>query len=373
MMLPSAAQRVLTDLALTTGVGRHYLDLALRTLEAFGADRFVLADLVTGVHRLDELGPAASALAAQLVERGERALAVGHHITGFELLRQATLIYAIADRLASPDVKAANFACLVAAADRTRGLDPIPTRRVRIAGCPAYFRAPPSSAATGGGVVLVQGTNTSKDMFFTVEQAMLARGLAVLNIDQPGTGECLLLGRRMREISELQPIAAGIWEFLALQHEPEVHHVGVFGFSLGGMVAPALCALDHRFKACAMVATGLRVDATTLEQTPSQLKARALDVAGVATWADARALAQRALDLTALAQSVRCPVRAFHGARDSILPVAGARALFAALGSTDKHLTVVPDGDHTCSRELRTRVLPELLDWLADTLREAVP
>ena len=364
--LPLTLRHHLTGWALATGVGRGYLMLALRSLEAFGCDRYALADLVSDMRSLDDLYPAAIRQAKRWAASGREQLAAEHRASARATLRQATLFHAIAHRLAPQEERASSFALLRTAADEMRGLDPIATRRIEVAGCPAYFRSPADGAR--GCLVLVQGTNTSKDMFFDLEQMLLARGLAVLNLDQPGTGECLLLGRKVETLDELQAVASGIWQFIESQPELGIRRAGVFGFSLGGIVAPALCALDARFGACAMVATGLRLDAQTLDAEPPLLKARAMELAGVHTWEEAKAIAVRALDLTPLASAVRCPVRAFHGTRDDVLPLAGAKALFATVGSADKRLIALAGGDHTCSRALRSRVLPELFDWLADML-----
>lgn len=370
-LLPESAQRRLADAAVATAMGRERLGMALRSLEAFGCDRFALERILRHLRRLDDFPALAAAEAETWLDRGNAALREGHPASARDDLAQATLFFALADWLADGSFKRVNFARLVATADKLRALAAVPTQRVLIAGCPAYWRVPPESS--GACVVIVQGTNSSRDMFFALEDMVLARGAAVLNLDQPGTGECLLLGRRLRALAELRPVASAIFDFLAEQsHSPLMARwrVGVFGFSLGGFVAPALCALDSRFAAAAMVATGLRLDARLLDALPPQLKARAMAVAGAATWEEARALGARALDLEPHAPLVRCPVRAYHGQRDSILPASGAEALFAALGSTDKRLTLVPDGDHTCSTLLRSRVLPDLFDWLTDTLRE---
>lgn len=368
-LLPPVAQRRLADLALTSSMGRDRLGMALRSLEAFGCDRFALAGVLRRLRRLDDFPALAACEAEAWLERGQTAQVLGHSATARDHLAQATLFFALADWMAEGTFKRANFARLVAASDALRALAAVPTQRVTVAGCPAYWRLPP--AHDGACVVIVQGTNSSRDMFFALEEMLLARGAAVLNLDQPGTGECLLLGRRLRDLADLRPIAEGIFAFLAEQPHPAGWRVGAFGFSLGGFVAPALCALDERFRAAAMVATGLRVDARLLDALPPQLKARAMAVAGAATWGEARAVAARALDLEPLAGQVRCPVRAYHGERDGILPAAGAHALFRALASPDKRLTILPGADHTCSTALRSQVLPDLFDWLTATLRPA--
>lgn len=368
-LLPDPVRHRLVDFAMASALGRARMGMLVRSLEALGCDRFALDELLKSVRHLDDAPITAAAAAERWADRGCDALAAGHRASGATYLQQATLFYALADWLADGAFKRANFAALMATADRMRSLEAVPTRRVTVAGCPAYWRAPANGA--NGCVVIVQGTNSSKDLFFSLEQMLVARGLAVLNIDQPGTGESLLLGQHMRQLDDLRPIADGVFNFLAGEPGMRDARVGVFGFSLGGFIAPAMCALDRRFGACAMVATGLGVDAALLDALPPQLKARAMAVAGASTWDEARHIGARALNLAPLASALVCPVRAFHGGRDTILPVRGARALYAAIGSVDKQLTVVAGGDHTCSTTLRSRVLPELFDWLADTLTGA--
>src|SRR5512138_330657 len=112
-LLPAVAQRRLADVAISSAIGRDRLGMLLRALEALGCDRFALADLLRRLHRLDDFPPTAAAEAERWAERARRALDSGHMESARAHLLQATLFFALADWLASGEVKRANFARLV--------------------------------------------------------------------------------------------------------------------------------------------------------------------------------------------------------------------------------------------------------------------
>ena len=109
-----------------------------------------------------------------------------------------------------------------------------------------YTRAP--GAGPHPVVVYCNGLDSCKELLFwsKLPQALAARGISCLCVDQPGTGETLRLqGLPATPYSERWAAKAVDW----LEQQPDIDpkRIGMTGISLGGYYAPRAVAFEPRF------------------------------------------------------------------------------------------------------------------------------
>lgn len=166
-------------------------------------------------------------------------------------------------------------------------------------------------------------------------EELAAKGIGVLAVDYRGYG---LSGGRFSETGCFEAVHAGYDWLLSRGKEPS--DIIAWGYSLGSCSAIELAATKD--------VGGL------ILQTPfysgyrfARLHAR--------TWSGrwgwlgrfARFLpGGNAFPSASYAKSVRCPVLAFHGTMDLVVPYADGKDLFNCIASRNKRLVTVPGGGH---------------------------
>ncbi len=244
---------------------------------------------------------------------------------------------------------------------------------------PAYF-----VKAKGGGraptVVLFDGMDNCKEMsvlFAGLEFAQ--RGYNTLAIDGPGQGEALR-ARGITARHDYEVAGSAAYDYVAARDDVDSARVAVMGYSFGGYYAPRVAAFEPRYAAC--VAFGaLHSDVHAWQ---SEMRRRAASTPGtiaqssfqfrwiVGAASDDEALERaKAFSLTGVASRVRCPFLVVHGANDRIVPVAAARELYEAVGSTDKTIRIyTPEetGAEHCQVDNRQAGVDYIGDWLAARL-----
>lgn len=232
-------------------------------------------------------------------------------------------------------------------------------------------------------VVMVNGLDDLKE----IHQLMFAgtataRGLAILFVDQEGTGEAVRLQfHPKRHDSET---SAG--QFLdALERRPDIDssRVAILGLSAGGYDAPRAAAFEKRL-ACAASIGGLynldthrdmflgRADQSSSEGLSDQ-RAHLRHVTGAAT--DEEAVAtyeQRSLE--GILDKVTIPLLITHGENDRQVPLWHAeRTIAEATHSPSAELRVfsIAEGSaEHCGLDNASLQGDYVFDWLARTLRQ---
>lgn len=243
---------------------------------------------------------------------------------------------------------------------------------------PAIFvHAENTSAQRSPCVVRFPGFDTQKELnFLRGVTDITRRGISVLIVDGPGSGEALRFrGLHLRHDYEVAGSAA--LNYLETRPDVAPDRIGVVSLSLGGYFAPRCAAFDPRFRAC--VAWGAIWDYYEVWQRRIERLRKAslsvpaehlLWVTGTSSFDDAMKKLE-GFRLDGIAQKVRCPFLLTHGAEDEQVPLKDAHTLFNAIGSKDKTFRIFDaeeGGAQHCQRDYLTLVCTTIADWLVEKL-----
>ena len=185
-------------------------------------------------------------------------------------------------------------------------------------------------------VVHFDGLDITKEMLYMRGVPELPkRGISVLIMDGPGTGEAIRFrGQVLRHDYEVAGSAC--IDYLETRKDVDAKKIAVVANSLGGYYAPRCASMEPRFAAC--VAWGAIWDyhATWKKRVEAAFNA-AMSVPGHhITWILGVNTVEEALKklepykLDGVVQKMRCPFLITHGADDEQVPLADAQALYDA-------------------------------------------
>ena len=228
--------------------------------------------------------------------------------------------------------------------------------------------------------VFVQGFDSPKEWFFpVVGEQFRERGVALLVVDQPGSGGALRLDGMAANLETEKPVGACV-DWLETRAEVDATRIGVMGVSLGGYYAPRAAAFEKRIAAC--IAWGaiwdfgksfhdrLVAHRKTFDYIP--------DMVRQAMWVFSEPTPEGVLDVTGRMQAashawrIACPFLILHGENNRQVPVSDAEALHdAAAASPDRTLRIVrleEGGAEHCNTNNLTVAGDVMADWAARVL-----
>ena len=227
-------------------------------------------------------------------------------------------------------------------------------------------------------VVFFDGLDVTKEIqYVRGVPDLIKRGISVLVMDGPGTGESIRFrGHYLRHDYEVAGSACMDW--LEKRDDVDSKRVGVVAISLGGYYAPRMASMEPRFAAC--VAWGAIWDyyATWKKRIDAKFRTSMSVPGHHITWilgVDTLDEALKRLEpfrLDGVVQKMRCPFLIVHGAEDEQVPLADAQALYNASGSPDKTLrvfTAEEGGAQHCQRDYLTLVVATMWDWFEEKLK----
>jgi len=296
----------------------------------------------------------------------ESALAEGHRLTAGEAFARAALCHHFAQFMFfdDPTQKAAAAARKVALFRSAAPLLAPPARPLVIpfegGALSAYLRRP--DHGEGNAVILIPGSDSTKEEFPSLEADFLARGLATVSVDGPGQGEG-------RSFGPLRPdIAAAVAATLAALRDAGLYGgVALVGMAFGGHLA--LRAASVPGIAAVVSVNGFFDLAAMWDGFPPVYRDNMRHVLDAPDPEDARARAT--LFTLAASPPPACPVLVLHGGRDRIFPPEQARAQ-AAWAGPGARLELLADGNHVCNN-VPWRYRPLAADWVADRLAAPAP
>lgn len=253
---------------------------------------------------------------------------------------------------------------------------------------PGYFVAANpllSSPASGGGkgegrppcMVFFDGLDITKEIqFLRGVPDLVRRGISVLVMDGPGTGEAIRF-RGMPLRYDYEKAGAACIDYLEKRSDVDPKRIGIMAISLGGYYAPRCAAMEPRFAAC--IAWGAIWDyyGTWKKRIDAGFKASMSVPGHHIMWilgVDSLDAALKKLEpfrLDGVVQKMRCPFLIVHGADDEQIPLKDAQALYDASGSTDKTLrvfTAEEGGAQHCQRDYLSLGTAVMWNWLEDKL-----
>ncbi len=308
----------------------------------------------------------------------------GHRFSAAPFYLRACKYYQMAERFRTPkdaiavDAYRRSIACFhrfAALTDVTIDVVEVPFVDGSLPGYFVHAQNPASARAPA--VVFFDGLDVTKELLYMRGVPdLIKRGISVLIMDGPGTGEAIRFRNHyLRHDYEVAGSACVDW----LERRADVNpkKIGVIANSLGGYYAPRCASMEPRFAAC--VAWGAIWDyhATWKRRIDAAFNA-AMSVPGHhIMWilgVDTLEAALRKLEtfrLDGVVQKMRCPFLVAHGSEDEQVPLADAQALYDASGSPDKTLRVfTPEegGAQHCMRDYCALGVAEMWNWLEDKL-----
>lgn len=252
--------------------------------------------------------------------------------SGAVATRHAALCYHIASWFAFEDPRIARTcrasavrlfgkAMMETAPDTRRVLVPWRTRTL-----PAYLATPSASSWTGPRplVVLLNGVTTTKEELILWRETYVARGMAVLALDWPGTGELFEDGPN----PDHDDFTDGVLDLARHDRDLDPDRVALLGFSLGGAMAVRAAALDRRIAAVVAVTPPYDVRPWIPAASPllrEQFAAWSADEPWTTERADGFAL-------DTVLPRLKCPLLVFGGGQDLVVPPTESIRLAATHG-----------------------------------------
>lgn len=325
-----------------------------------------------------------SAMAEKVAQLAATAEAAGHATTASAAYMRAANYYQTGERLLQPRTEESQRAYARAVALFKKGIADVPFLSIEAVevpfegkSLPGYFVKSRDAGAPLPTLVFFDGLDITKEMqYFRGVLELIKRGLAVLIVDIPGTGESIRF-RGMPARYDTNVAGTAAVDYLATRRDVDKDRLAVMGVSLGGYYAPRAAAFEPRFKACVSWGAIWDYHATWKKRVEKAFQA-SLSVPGEhIMWVlgvdniDAALKKLEGFRLAGVAEKVACPYLLTHGERDAQIPMEDARALFAAIGAKDKTLKVFTfeeGGYEHCQGDNLTIGIAYIADWLAERL-----
>ena len=226
-------------------------------------------------------------------------------------------------------------------------------------------------------VVFFDGLDVTKEILFVLGTPdLIKRGISVLLMDGPGTGEAIRF-RDMYLRHDYDRAGSACIDYLETRPDVDAKRIGIVAVSLGGYYAPRCASLEPRFAAC--IAWGAIWDYQDVwkRRIEAQFKASMSVPGHHIMWilgADSLDDALQRLEkfkLDGVIQKMRCPFLLCHGEDDEQIPLKDAQAEFDACGSPDKTLRIFTSdegGAQHCQRDYLPLGCAIMWNWFEDKL-----
>jgi 2,6-dihydroxypseudooxynicotine hydrolase len=330
---------------------------------AQGLDLKVVEDAFGSVKAQEDWVPTWMKVGDMFRQMAEEALAAGHSLSAGDFFMKATWAYHWAQffHFHDLDVKQKAQLAKVNAYAQARPLVTPPIQRIETSfegvSIPIDVRIP-LGRGPHPAVILICGTDSTKEENFVMGNSFLARGLAVVGFDGPGQGEVwphMKLRPDFHKVVSL--VADTICELPAIAKNRLV----LLGKSFGGFLAPSAAAHDIRFKACA--GNGGYFDTSFFDWNDTLRAVRFQFITGAKSLAETKEKAKE-YTLAACIRDLKIPLLIVHGGRDKGIPASAAKRIADEAAGPSTFIEF-PEGIH-CTHNIAYKVTPMTVDWLAD-------
>ncbi|RZA12004.1 MAG: alpha/beta hydrolase, partial [Lysobacteraceae bacterium] len=255
----------------------------------------------------------------------------------------------------------------------------IPYAHAHIAGL--MVRAPKTqdSPARSPLLVMLNGLDSTKEMIYPngITQQLTQRGISVLYLDQPGSGEALRL-HDLHATHDCERWATPVMDWLQAQDDIDGARIGLAGVSLGGYYCPRAVAFEPRFALGAVWGANhdwrdvqkRRLNREGEKPVPHYWQ-HVQWVFGAKDMDDFLARAE-GMHLDGVLDRIRVPFLVTHGEQDRQIPLAWAHRSYEQLvNSPDRELKIFTDregGVHHVSLDNMANAGAYIADWVAERL-----
>jgi pimeloyl-ACP methyl ester carboxylesterase len=226
-------------------------------------------------------------------------------------------------------------------------------------------------------VVFFDGLDVTKEILFVMgTPELIKRGISVLLVDGPGTGEAIRF-RNMALRHDYDRAGSACIDYLETRPDVEPKKIGIVAVSLGGYYAPRCASLEPRFAACIAWGAIWDYQAVWKRRIEAQFNAsmsvpghHIMWILGTDSLDDALQRLEK-FKLDGVVQQMRCPFLLCHGEDDEQIPLKDAQALFDACGSADKTFRVFTSeegGAQHCQRDYLPLGCAVMWNWFEDKL-----
>lgn len=237
----------------------------------------------------------------------------------------------------------------------------------------------PSAPARSPLLVMLNGLDSTKEMIYpnALTQQLTQRGISVLYLDQPGSGEALRL-HGLAAVPETEQWATPVMDWLQRRDDIDPQRIGLGGVSLGGYYCPRAVAFEPRF--ALGVVWGANHDWREVQKR--RLKREGENpvphywehvrwVFGAKDMDEFMSIAGR-MHLDGVLDRVRVPFLVTHGEQDKQIPLEYAhRSYEQMVNSPDRELKIFTDregGVHHVSLDNMANAGAYIADWVAERL-----
>ena len=226
-------------------------------------------------------------------------------------------------------------------------------------------------------VVFFDGLDVTKEIQFVMgTPELIKRGISVLLVDGPGTGEAIRF-RNMVLRYDYDRAGSACIDYLETRSDVDAKKIGIVAVSLGGYYAPRCASLEPRFAACIAWGAIWDYQAVWKRRIEAQFNAsmsvpghHIMWILGTDSLDDSLKKLEK-FKLDGVIQQMRCPFLMCHGEDDEQIPLADAQAAFNACGSPDKTLRVFTSeegGAQHCQRDYLPLGCAIMWNWFEDKL-----
>jgi len=326
-------------------------------------------------------------VADQVEEQAREAEKAGHARTAGQKYLRAAAYLCQAERMlsnSSPERVPTYRHCLELMEKSFELVDPATTRvAVPFEGTtlPAYFTNASRNGEPVPVMIMWNGLDSTKEHMYTSgwPAEMAARGISVLQVDCPGSGEALRLQDLTSRV-ETEEWARAIVDYLETRSDVRLDRIGLVGWSLGGYYVPRAAAFEKRLALA--VAWGANhnwgeVQKKRLEREGENPVPHYWEhVLWVWGETDLDTFIEKAgrINLNGVVEQITCPLLITHGEGDRQINVAYAHQSFEqAVNTPRKELRIfTPEegGTEHCGLDHLPHVAAFTADWIEDTLAD---
>jgi dienelactone hydrolase len=325
------------------------------------------------------------ALADRITANAEQDLKKGRALSAAAKLRRAAIYYQTAERMQSREYPPRKVAYHNALSNFLKSFElaRLPIERVEIpyegsSFAALFWRANATNGSPSPAVVCCNGLDSTKElvMWTGIAESLIARGISVLCVDQPGSGEALRL-KGLPGVHDSERWASRALDWLEARSDVDASRIGMFGLSLGGYFAPRAAAFEKRFALCAVLGANHNWGEMQLRRRQREGETPVPhywdhvmwvfgkpDIDSFMAWAPA-------MSLDGVVEKIEVPFLVTHGAGDRQIPVEYAHRSFErAVNSPKRELRIFTAQDcavEHCEADNGTVGCDYIGDWIAET------